>query len=104
MQFYNKKIPSITRQDFLLVGEAGLEPARPEWTLEPESSESANSTTRPCADCSDNIAHQNAIVNHFFQNLQNFFVALGKSRFPTDERLSKRLRDSAAFGVPATVR
>ncbi len=32
---------------FSLVGEAGLEPARPEWTLEPESSESANSTTRP---------------------------------------------------------
>ena len=29
-----------------LVREAGLEPARPEWTLEPESSESANSTTR----------------------------------------------------------
>ena len=29
-----------------MVGEAGLEPARPEWTLEPESSESANSTTR----------------------------------------------------------
>ena len=56
-----------------LVGEAGLEPARPEWTLEPESSESANSTTRPCADCSDNIAHQNGIVNHFFKILQNFF-------------------------------
>ena len=30
----------------LLLFEAGLEPARPEWTLEPESSESANSTTR----------------------------------------------------------
>ena len=29
-----------------LVREAGLEPARPKWTLEPESSESANSTTR----------------------------------------------------------
>ena len=29
--------------------EAGLEPARPEWTLEPESSESANSTTRASA-------------------------------------------------------
>ena len=29
--------------------EAGLEPARPEWTLEPESSESANSTTRAFA-------------------------------------------------------
>ncbi len=29
-----------------LVHEAGLEPARPKWTLEPESSESANSTTR----------------------------------------------------------
>ena len=34
----------------LLVREAGLEPARPEWTLEPESSESANSTTRAYAD------------------------------------------------------
>ena len=33
------------RAEFL-VREAGLEPARPEWTLEPESSESANSTTR----------------------------------------------------------
>ena len=33
----------------LLVREAGLEPARPEWTLEPESSESANSTTRAFA-------------------------------------------------------
>ena len=29
-----------------LVREAGVEPARPEWTLEPESSESTNSTTR----------------------------------------------------------
>ena len=29
-----------------MVREAGVEPARPEWTLEPESSESANSTTR----------------------------------------------------------
>ena len=33
----------------ILVREAGLEPARPEWTLEPESSESANSTTRAFA-------------------------------------------------------
>ena len=32
----------------MVVREAGLEPARPEWTLEPESSESANSTTRAC--------------------------------------------------------
>ena len=32
----------------MLVREAGLEPARPEWTLEPESSESTNSTTRAC--------------------------------------------------------
>ena len=29
-----------------LVREGGLEPPRPYWTLEPESSESANSTTR----------------------------------------------------------
>ena len=35
------------RMSFYLVGEAGLEPARPQWTLEPESSESTNSTTRP---------------------------------------------------------
>lgn len=34
---------------FYVVREAGLEPARPEWTLEPESSESANSTTRASA-------------------------------------------------------
>ena len=33
----------------VMVREAGLEPARPEWTLEPESSESANSTTRAFA-------------------------------------------------------
>ena len=32
-----------------MVREAGVEPARPEWTLEPESSESANSTTRAYA-------------------------------------------------------
>ncbi len=30
----------------VVVREAGVEPARPYWTLEPESSESANSTTR----------------------------------------------------------
>ena len=35
---------------FYVVREAGLEPARPEWTLEPESSESANSTTRAFLD------------------------------------------------------
>ena len=32
-----------------MVREGGLEPPRPEWTLEPESSESANSTTRAFA-------------------------------------------------------
>ena len=40
---------SYTRLLSNLVREAGLEPARPEWTLEPESSESANSTTRASA-------------------------------------------------------
>ena len=39
-----------------MVREAGLEPARPEWTLEPESSESANSTTRASLDCLDILA------------------------------------------------
>ena len=32
--------------------EGGLEPPRPEWTLEPESSESTNSTTRACCQLS----------------------------------------------------
>ena len=40
-----QKIPG-SRSFRGVVREAGLEPARPEWTLEPESSESANSTTR----------------------------------------------------------
>ena len=46
--WYVKKNPqSQWNAGFLfVVREAGLEPARPEWTLEPESSESANSTTR----------------------------------------------------------
>lgn len=39
-------IPIVSKLVSDLVREAGLEPARPEWTLEPESSESANSTTR----------------------------------------------------------
>ena len=45
---YKIKNPPILISGFpFLVGEAGLEPARPKWTLEPESSESTNSTTRP---------------------------------------------------------
>ena len=44
----NKK-PREPKLPGVLVREAGLEPARPEWTLEPESSESANSTTRAWA-------------------------------------------------------
>ena len=44
-----KPLESQQFQRFSVVREAGLEPARPEWTLEPESSESANSTTRAYA-------------------------------------------------------
>ena len=44
-----KKRRSSAKDRRFLVREAGLEPARPEWTLEPESSESANSTTRASA-------------------------------------------------------
>ena len=55
-----------------LVGEAGLEPARPEWTLEPESSESANSTTRATIvlfpDSSNIIPPMIEFVNYIFQN------------------------------------
>ena len=48
-EFLIKKNSSNSEESEELVREAGLEPARPEWTLEPESSESANSTTRAFA-------------------------------------------------------
>ena len=48
-----------------MVREAGLEPARPEWTLEPESSESANSTTRASLERLIIIALPMAIVKTF---------------------------------------
>ena len=44
----------------------GLEPARPEWTLEPESSESANSTTRAYRERSIIIASTAPLVKSFF--------------------------------------
>ena len=49
-----------------MVREAGLEPARPEWTLEPESSESANSTTRASYESSIIIALAAKLVKLFF--------------------------------------
>ena len=49
-----------------MVREAGLEPARPEWTLEPESSESANSTTRAYRERSIIIASTAPLVKSFF--------------------------------------
>ena len=49
-----------------MVREAGLEPARPEWTLEPESSESANSTTRAFFEGLIIIAPALPIVKLFF--------------------------------------
>ena len=49
-----------------LVRDAGLEPARPEWTLEPESSESANSTTRAYRERSIIIASAAPLVKSFF--------------------------------------
>ena len=61
----NKKAGHST--SLLLVREAGLEPARPEWTLEPESSESANSTTR--ADSLVIIASAQILVKQKFRAL-----------------------------------
>ncbi len=58
-----------------MVREAGLEPARPEWTLEPESSESANSTTR--ADSLVIIASAHILVKQKFRALP-----VGIRRFP----------------------
>ena len=48
-----------------MVREGGLEPPRPEWTLEPESSESTNSTTRAFESLL-NIASSARIVNIIF--------------------------------------
>ena len=50
-----------------MVREAGLEPARPEWTLEPESSESANSTTRASLERLHIIAPESRLVKSFFK-------------------------------------
>ena len=63
----------------VLVREAGVEPARPEWTLEPESSESANSTTRAYVllDCSDNISYRCTLVNPFFISCRIFSKKAG---------------------------
>ena len=57
-----------------MVREAGLEPARPEWTLEPESSESTNSTTRPYLPASfpqrsDIVSQQAKFVNNYLSIL-----------------------------------
>ena len=70
-----------TNVGFFVVREAGVEPARPEWTLEPESSESANSTTRAYVllDCSDNISYRCALVNPFFASCKIFSQKAGPS-------------------------
>ena len=54
--------------------EAGLEPARPEWTLEPESSESANSTTRASLERLIIIASKVRLVKLFFRSQLIFFT------------------------------
>ena len=61
-------------QGLKLVREAGLEPARPEWTLEPESSESANSTTRASLECLIIIAPRVPLVKHIFSVFDIFFA------------------------------
>ena len=72
-------LPALGSDFYCLVHEAGLEPARPEWTLEPESSESANSTTRAflmrSLNRSNILAWSNLIVNHFFADFEEFFPA-----------------------------
>ena len=78
-----EKDPQILLDWGILVREAGLEPARPEWTLEPESSESANSTTRASyyllsRDCSYILARGAAFVNCFFAVFSSFSDAVRK--------------------------
>ena len=82
-----------------MVREAGLEPARPEWTLEPESSESANSTTRAyVAQRLNNISQAFPLVNHFFHFYTGFFF---KKDFPPKRRNPLRVkRDFHNEGIP----
>ena len=54
----------------ILVREAGLEPARPKGTLEPDSSESANSTTR-----ADKVPDYDNIRAFYCQELFDLYVA-----------------------------
>ena len=77
----SKKQPSHTGRLFLLVREGGLEPPRPEWTLEPESSESTNSTTRAyCQLAYNSIYHRkcqqkNFLYCHFLPAGENLVSA-----------------------------
>ena len=61
---------------FFMVREGGVEPPRPEWALEPESSESTNSTTRAYFIVSwrllNNITAK-AICQHLFWHFSVFF-------------------------------
>ena len=82
--------------------EAGLEPARPEWTLEPESSESANSTTRAYAffECSNNIAHGSRVVNPFFWKFRPCLQARPVCAMPKANRLRYTVARDSFFGNP----
>ena len=71
--FQEKEKPRNQLISGFLVREAGLEPARPEWTLEPESSESANSTTRASLERLIIIAPRFPLVNTFVTNFRDFF-------------------------------
>ncbi len=59
--------------------EAGLEPARPEWTLEPESSESANSTTRALFSAVSRLLQYSTIRGANCQALISIFFGFGFS-------------------------
>ena len=71
-----KKKTAILADDcFFLVREGGLEPPRPEWTLEPESSESTNSTTR-ASESLTNIALIFSLVNRFLSVFKKLLFAV----------------------------
>ena len=81
-----------------MVREAGLEPARPEWTLEPESSESANSTTR----ASLALFAARKLYYHLSPHLSTPFFDLfafsgAEWKIPVDKSVTARYNNLAVF-------
>ena len=92
----------------MLVREAGLEPARPERALEPESSESANSTTRAsfvllCFTALVNNSIKVLKCQYSFYKKSTFFDGKQKDRGKTPRHI-RTDRKSGVFDLAAPLK